>query len=172
MDKEAFKSTADRLREVNDVVKDLDEAIRLEAFALLRPYAAEHPRKVAPTPEDPGQTQTESQGLVSHDEARAFLEEHHSDKPAENVKAIAALFYSRFGAQQFTAQEIVEVAHEAGVTVPSRVDVTLGSVTANKKALFSKVRSGVYKPSVHGEKYFKENFGVIKGTGRRPDLRS
>ncbi len=63
-----------------------------------------------------------------------------------------------------------ELAHEAGVTVSDRVDVTLGNARVSKKPLFQKVRSGVYRPTVYGEKYFKEEVGVSKGTAHRPEL--
>lgn len=172
MKADAFEAAVERLRTVNEVIQQLDESIRLAAFEILRPYVEGGPGQ-APRPKTearPDQKEREevSTGDIS-DGLREFLAEHHSDKPAENVKAIAAFFYSRYGTEPLAAQEVVNAAHEAGITIPNRVDVTLGSLKVNKKPLFSKLRSGVYKPTVHGEKYFKETYDVKKGTKRRAD---
>lgn len=178
MDSDTFHTAADRLKEINEVIAKLDESIRPAAFAVLRPYVdgraspagpGNHDRGVGDADENAG---VASDLLVDREMVRDFLGEHQSDKPAENVKAIAALVYSRLGNSEFTVQEVREIAHETGVTVPDRVDVTLGTARVNKKPLFQKVRAGVYRPTVHGEKLFKETFEVTKGSGRRPELRS
>jgi len=174
VNKSKFEATASRIKEINDVIGALDETIRAAAFAVLRPYADGDVAQgsVVNTEDriDSSSGEDSSALLVEADEARDFLSDHHSDKPAENVKAIAALVYKRFGTSAFTAEEVRNIAHEAGITVPDRVDVTLGGARVEKKALFQKQKSGVYKPTVHGERYFKEKFGVSKGTGRRSDL--
>ena len=178
MESDAFRTTAERLKEVNEVIASLDESIREAAFAVLRPYVDGHSSPDVLSDRNPGRAtndvtvDTDPSLLVDPDSLRTFLAQHHSDKPADNVKAIAAFLYSRFGTTEFTAQEVRDLAHEAGVTVPDRVDVTLGNARVSKKPLFQKIRSGVYRPTVYGEKYFKEDVGVSKGTGRRPDLES
>lgn len=175
MDSDAFRTSADRLKEINEVITQLDESIRPAAFDVLRPYVDGRASPARERDDRQGVSNGDNNVaiandlLVDRDIVREFLGEHHSEKPAENVKAIAGLVYSRYGTSEFTAQEVREVAHEAGVTVPDRVDVTLGTARVNKKPLFQKVRPGVYRPTVHGEKFFKETFKVTKGTGRRPE---
>jgi len=174
MKKDQFEKIAQRLKDINDVVKGLDESIRSDAFAVLRPYAdgaatkdGEGGRRL---PSDNDADLGEDAALIDPDVAAAFLEQHVSDKPADNAKAIAALIYSVYGNADFSVAEVNKIAHEAGLMVPDRVDVTLGGASVDKRALFQKRKSGVYRPTINGRKFFKDEYGVIPGTAKRPDL--
>lgn len=178
MDRHQFEATATRLREVNDILEELDPSIRSEAFTVLRDYVVQD--REAPTdsteeqatPSEQGQVDEGYQYLVPPDDAREFLGEHAGDREADNVKAIAALIYSRYGSASFTPSEVEAIAHEAGITIPDRVDSTLQQSSSAKKKLFSKKKSGVFSPTVHGERFLKREYGVTKGTQKRPDLPS
>lgn len=173
MNKDAFEGVAQRLQEINDVVKGLDESIRSQAFTVLKPYADGATPKVSEgrqrlTPANHVE-QGEDTAHIEPDIATAFLEEHVSEKPSDNAKAIAALIYSVYGNVDFSVAEVNEIAHEAGVMVPDRVDVTLGGASVDKKPLFQKRKSGVYRPTINGRKFFKEEYGVSPGTAKRSD---
>ena len=175
MNKDEFENVAQRLKEINDVVKGLDESIRPQAFTVLKPYVDARPTNVheggrRPSIEN-GVDLGEHELLVDPDVAATFLEEHMSEKPSDNVKAIGALIYSVYGNCDFTTSEVNEIAHEVGVEVPDRVDVTLSGASVDKRNLFQKRRSGVYRPTANGRKFFKDEYGVSSpGTAKRPGL--
>ena len=168
MEKGDFDQTVKMLREINGIITELDPAIREQAFDLLRPYVDSKAAKITPKPTDSDETNggstSEGYPLISEENAASFLSEHAVGKPSDNVKAIGALIFSEFGSSQFTPADVNGIADEMGVMVPDRVDVTLQGAAHNKNRLFTKVRSGVYKPTIHGQKYFQEFYGVAKGT--------
>ena len=173
MDNQEFEDVVQRLKAISDVIASLDESIRVQAFAVLKPYADGTPTKVragAETPPQNGSDGVSRDVLVDPEVAAAFMEQHVSDKPSDNVKAIAALIYSIYGNVEFSTAEVNEIAHEVGMTVPDRVDVTLSGASVDKRALFQKRRSGVYRPTVHGRTFFKDVYGVTQGTAKRPEL--
>lgn len=174
MNKDEFENVAQRLKEINDVVKGLDESIRPSAFAVLETYATGDTWKVDERPKAPGkkvkENREKTEPLVDSDDAGSFIEKHLSDKAADNVKALAAYIYSVYGNVDFKATEIAEIAHEVGVPVPDRVDVTLGHASVDKKSLFQKRRPGVYRPTANGRKFFKDEYSVTPGTAKRPEM--
>jgi len=56
-----------------------------------------------------------------------------------------------------------------GLTVPQRLDKTLLNAKEKGKALFTRAGRGQFKPTVHGEKYLKEQYSVTKGTQKKPE---
>lgn len=118
-----FEETVRRLREVNDIISGLDAAIRAAAFELLRPYVEGVESDV---PGGNGPTATTGSavdgGVDSNSESeslREFLAKHRSDKPSENVFALAAFKYSRDGLAPFKARELQEVGTQGGCRRPS-----------------------------------------------------
>lgn len=173
MEKNDFDQIVTKLHEINGVIKELDPAIREQAFDLLLSYVDAKGAKITRKPKDSDETNgsatTEDQPLISEEKAATFLSEYAVGKPADNVKAIGALIFSEYGSSQFTPADVNRIADETGVMVPDRVDVTLQGASHNKNRLFTKVRSGVYKPTIHGQKYFQEFYGVTKGTRKMSD---
>lgn len=101
------------------------------------------------------------------DEAvRAFLAKQDEKKPSDNVYSIVAWLYSQYGIEPFSTSEINDIANNAGVTVPTRVDKTLAAMTKDNKPLVSKT-GRTWRVTVHGETYFKTNYHVTKGTNHR-----
>ena len=165
-----FEETVRRLREVNEIISSLDAAIRAAAFELLRPYVEGAESDVPGN----GPTATTGRavdgGVDSNSESeslREFLAKHRSDKPSENVFALAAFKYSRDGLAPFKAREIQEMADNAVVAVPARIHRTLEAAYKAGKPQFRRVGRGLFKPTVSGERYLQKEFGVKKGRRRR-----
>jgi hypothetical protein len=64
-------------------------------------------------------------------------------------------------------EEVKAVATNVGITIPDRVDMTLGNAAEDGKQLFTRVARGKFKPTVHGESYLKSTYEVKKGTKTR-----
>lgn len=165
MDESSFKNRAKRLKEVNEIVKDLVPEIRQGAFDLLKAYvgpavpASSH--RENPSKED----DPPAAGLDAGD---FFLKFDH-EKPADNAKLIAAYHYSKFGTAPFSVDEIKDLAAEVGITIPERPDMTFLDSRRNGKNLFKRAGRGKFRPTVHGEKYLRESYDVAKGTQRKSE---
>src|SRR5438132_4946013 len=60
------------------------------------------------------------------DETREeFFSAHNHDDPSDNVRLIAAYLYREYGTAPFTVKELEKLADNIGVTVPTRIDMTL-----------------------------------------------
>ena len=163
MDEATFKERVKRLNEINKVVEKLDPAIREQAFALLESYVGTG--KVTHGRESGGESEPE---LADEDADLAdFVGKLEGADPADTVKALAAFLYKRHGKAPFTAKEINELANEAGLTVPDRVDATLRAAKDKGKALFRKAGKG-FTPTVQGEAFFKDTYKIKKGKLPKP----
>lgn len=160
MKKELLKQMASRLGEVNDIIKKLDPTIREASFNLLAWYVTDG--KTQPPPQKP-----EDNASDEISDSDFFIKFDHQ-KPSDNVLLIAAHFYSQFGAVAISADEIRSKADEVGVTAPARPDMTLNNARRDGKLLFTRMARGLFKPTVHGEKFFKETYSVRKGTKQKP----
>lgn len=161
MEESAFRECVKRLQEVDEVIKKLDPAIRHDAFLLLAKYVE---KKSASA----GESVNEDKASNTVVDPTQFLAKFAHDKPSDNVKLIAACFYSQFGKAPFTVHEVKSTAEEAGLTIPDDPAATLRMSTKEKKKLFRKTSSGAFAPTVHGEKFFKETYEVTKGTRKKP----
>ena len=169
VDKKAFSDVVSRLKEIGDVVKELPAEMRTSAFELLKPYArgdvAAPVAAAKVAAKSPGQD-AEVAAAASADQ-ETFFQSHHHDKPSQNVYLIAADFYREYGCEPFTVKDVKDVADKVGVTVPNRIDMTLGGAKDSGKSLFRSVGRGLFAPTVHGEAYLKTTYGVKKGTKQR-----
>lgn len=163
MDKTEFGERVLRLQEVGKAIDKLPTEIRGEAFDLLKGYVSGRntPDSVAEQNEDEG-------GCHPGDDTSLFSRFDH-DKPSDNVRLIAALFFQRYGAEAFSVDDVTGTAAEAGITVPTRTDMTLRQAQENGKHLFVSAGNGKFKPTVHGESYLRDAYGVKKGTNRREE---
>ncbi|KJC52112.1 hypothetical protein [Bradyrhizobium sp. LTSP857] len=168
MNKEEFEERASRLQEIGQIIEKLPIEIRGDAFGLLKAYAT----KNASSGNDPSQAE---QYIASDDNGDAdsnsseggLFSKHTHDKPADNVRLAAAHLFEQYGSEPFTAAEIESVATDAGITVPSRIDMTLRVAKDDGKQLFMSAGRGKFKPTVHGEIYLKNTYKVKKGTNTR-----
>lgn len=163
MDESAFKERAKRLQAVNQIISQLDPAIRQSAFLLLQEYItstqADGPRK--------DKKQLTRRPDIPDDKEKFFSRFDH-DKPSENVLLVAAYYYSQYGAINISQADVKKIADETGLTTPERIDKTIEMAKRKKKNLFRKVVKGEFRPTVHGELYFKETYSVSKGNRTKP----
>jgi len=163
MDNSEFQQRVKRLKEVNDVIKDLDPAIKEGALPLLADYVIGRP--IAPKVEqqsDDGSRRSPGKG------AGEFFARFPEGKPSDNAISIAAYVYSQYGAEPFKIDDIRETAKSVGLTIPSSLDMTFKQAQRRGKLLFQHTGRSEFKPTVSGEIHFKETYQVPKGTKRRP----
>jgi hypothetical protein len=158
-----FNEVVARLKEVNDVVSKLDESIRAEGFALLRPYIVGAGSKSVQT----GNTEPDATPPADTTDAEAFFTAHPEGKPSDNLVLSAAYLYSQYGTEPFSLDDLRDIAHNTGLTIPASPIMTL-KAKRKGKALFQRIGQNKYRPTVHGEAYFKATLGVQKGTKKRP----
>lgn len=97
-----------------------------------------------------------------------FFEALKNGKPSENALAAAAYYYSQYGSAEFSVDEMRDLADDVGVTVPERLDMTYLSATREGNRLFRRGGRGAFRPTVHGEAFFKQTYNVRKGTSQKP----
>jgi hypothetical protein len=97
----------------------------------------------------------------------AFFTKFNHDKPSDNVFLITAYHYSQFGKEPISRKDIQQIADDVGVTVPERPDMTLNQATRDGKNMFTQTNRGLFKPTVHGEKYLKETYSIVKGNKKK-----
>lgn len=163
MDSAAFQERVKRLKEVNEVIKDLDPAIREGALPLLAEYVTGHPAvEGAEKQTDNGNSGATLGG------AAEFFAKFQEGKPSDNAISIAAYVYSQYGTEPFKLEEISEIARSVGLTIPTSPNMTFNAAQREGKLLFQHSGRGEFKPTVHGELYFKKTYEVAKGTKKRP----
>lgn len=164
MDEKIFNERASRLEEVGKVISALPPEIRLEAFGLLKMYVTKNAATDgAPDAEGGGGSEDDVDSIGSG----GLFAKYIHDKPADNVRLAVAHLFEKFGSDPFTAAEIETLAADVGITVPSRIDMTLRTATDDGKQLFVSAGRGKFKPTVHGELYLKKTYQVKKGNMAR-----
>ncbi len=164
MDKDKFAERLAMLQQVADVLNKLPPEVRAAAFSVLEPYIKGAPA-IPPTPAHTEQTEQEEEPDAGSD---ALFTKHDHSKPADNVKLIAAHLYQQYGTEPFSVDEVRSTANRVGLTIPARPDATLSAMKVDGKALFNSAGRGKYRPTVHGEAYFRGTYAVRKGSKRRP----
>jgi hypothetical protein len=156
-----------RMKEVEQDLLNLDPSVRGEAFAMLRSYilTGQLDGDEALTPESESPSNRE---VVTPTDLEEFLKRHESEKEHENVLAGAAFWYGQYGRAAFSSSDIQRMADRAGITVPMRIDKTLGQMKRDGRPLFKKM-GRKFVPTTHGEKYLKKTYGVRKGVGSPPE---
>jgi len=163
MDEKEFKRRVEQLEKIGNILEKLPAEIRSDAFNFLKDAIAER-SSISSAKNVPGKTKAES--IESTEEE--FFRKFDLKKPADNANLIAAYFYREYGTEPFTAEEVRQKASEIGITIPTRPDNTFRYATEKTKKLFALAGKGTFKPTVHGEAYLKETYGVNKGTKKRP----
>lgn len=169
MDEETFKEKTALLLEIGSVVAKLPPEIRSQAFDLLKGYVSAHERSSRDSEAGKSRPRDDDALNGGIDDKEQFFTSFEHDKPADNVKLVIAYLFSQFGSQPFKAEEVQGMADEVGVTVPSRIDMTIRMATADGKRLFASAGRGLFKPTVHGEAYLKEQYKIKKGTRQKPE---
>jgi hypothetical protein len=165
MENSTFQERVKRLKEVNEVIAKLDPAIREKAFSLFAEYVngqrykSESVHQAAASSGEPDASESPMTELFAR---------YPDGKPSDNAILIAASLYSQYGAQPFRLDEMRGIAEAVGVTIPASLDMTLKQAQRDGKALFQHTGRSEFKPTVHGELYFKKTYQVTKGTKPRP----
>src|SRR5436190_11698129 len=68
---------------------------------------------------------TDDDGADAQVDMARFFERDGKLKPSENAFLCSAYHYSLYGRAAFSLEELREIAKEAGVVIPDRVDMTL-----------------------------------------------
>lgn len=111
-------------------------------------------------------SETQAQGL-DLSQAEEFFTSHQAEKPHENARLAAAYHYSLYGSSPFSLDDIRSIGEHVGLTLPERIDMTLGSAKTGGKSLFKSAGRGHLQPTVHGEAHMKTEYNVKKGTRKR-----
>jgi hypothetical protein len=144
--------------EANKIVTGLDQHVRAEAFRLLIESRA------LVEPSSNGKFNGVRQQIGIEAGATEFFHDRDIRTPADNVIALAAFVYGKYGLNPFSLDDIRELAVAVGLTIPTRVDMTLLTAKREGKALFRRQGHGRFSPTVHGELHFQNQFNVSKGT--------
>lgn len=156
MDKQQFQERVKKLKEINKVIESLDPTIKEAGFELLKSYA---------TGKEAGPSKGGEDELPKDKEA--FFTKFDHDKPADNALLISAYLYSQYGTSPASLKEIKKIADDVGITVPDRIDMTLRQAQKDGKSMFNYGGKDNIRPTVHGEKYFKDTYKVGKGKKKR-----
>ena len=111
-------------------------------------------------------TKTPKKGSPAEEEGSgaSLLERFPDGKPADNVALLTAVHYLKFGSQPFSVSDVKNAADAAGLTVPTRIDMTLTVAGKKGKRFYQKISPGKFRVTVHGETFLKTTYGVKKGT--------
>jgi hypothetical protein len=101
-----------------------------------------------------------------------FFSREDALKPADNAYLCAAYHYARYGPTPFSLQDLREIAGEAGVVIPDRLDMTLKQAGKGGKKLFQSVGKDSYRPTAIAGMTFKERWGVTPGRHSKPGKES
>jgi hypothetical protein len=155
MDSKHFRNLKETIFQINAIVKSVDPSIKTQVFDLLRPLIVS-----ALQPEALGTDDSGPHSGASATRVRDFYTKHNPDKPAKRVRILAAWIYTQKGSSPFSLKEVEDLFDEVGVGRPNRIDMTLKNALEKGKKLFQSSGHGKYRPTVHGENYFKEKLGV------------
>ena len=142
--------------EINKIIIELDPEIRLAAFSLLAPY-------VTVSDSIDAEDKTKRIDASKPQDAESFFARFDTARPADNVALLAAYLYSQHGNVPFSVEDIKTLAGAVGLIVPDRVDMTLRNSQREGKNLFQSTGRGLFRPTVHGELFFKNSYQVAKG---------
>lgn len=164
MDKDKISEVQKKLLEMNKVIIKLDPAIRNAAFEVMVPYYFEEKSAQPPKGEENpkgGKGAASGKTVDTHD-LGSFISGFDHERPKDNVMLLVAWLYSQYGAYSIQAKEMRELAGTCGLVIPNRSDNTMRQAKDKGKSLFSQHGKG-WKPTVSGELYLKNTYGVKKG---------
>jgi hypothetical protein len=162
MNDAVYKERVKRLKEVDEVIKGLDPAIREAGFKLLQNYITGEKLHT----ESGGASNANDNSGNSED---AIFTKFNHDKPSDNVLLIAADHFRQYGSAPFSLEELRTTATANGLTIPNTPNMTLKAAVRQNKKLFATAGRGKFKPTSQGEQYFKETYNVTKGKNKKPE---
>jgi hypothetical protein len=172
LNEDQYKQTVERLRTVNGVIKQLDPALRAEAFEILRPYISQ--TRADEARDEGAARKTTRRRARRNGEAGqqlgidALLDEHAGDVAAQNGFLIAAIFYAQYGKGPYEVKEFRSFADEHRLLFPEQFNNQVGKAKRDGARVFRKVKDG-WQITTHGEKWLGEIYSVSRGTQAKPD---
>jgi hypothetical protein len=170
MDESEYKTTVERLQAVDGVIKDLDPAVRAEAFAILKPYVTGTAADESDEDEEDGDGGDESTPRPRKRTRKQTLdldqmvEDYASDRPHENALLALAILYSRRGRQPFQLKEIKAIAEdELNLDVPENMSMTFSGLKRKDALLLRHNKSEGWKVTPSGGRWLEETYKVTKG---------
>lgn len=171
MTKKEIEAVKASLLEINEFILKLEPEIRSAAFEFLAEahFGDGLDSKIQGDTEKKSGNTNKNKGAATAntDDLGAFISKFQHDKPADNVMLLAAWLYASYGAYPITAKEIKELGDSCGLITPGRSDNTMRQAKKSGKGLFNQQGKG-WKPTVSGELYFKDTYGVTKGNKPLP----
>lgn len=159
----------EKLLEINELIKQLDESMRTAALEVLLPLyfsgAGELPKKVHRDIQEDGKTSVSEPPDTS--DLGNFIASYETSKPADNVMLLVAWLYSHYGVYPIATKEIQELGDSCGLVIPTRPDNTMRQAKSDGKGLFHQQGKG-WRPTVSGELFLKNKFNVKKGNTPLP----
>jgi hypothetical protein len=163
MDEKSFDQTVERLKKVNEVIAGLDEAIRADAFSVLKPYVTDGGGASAESEDDlDGATANDAGAQKPVTGFDVLIEKHESHKDSENAMLALAIFYGRHGRGPFQLSQIKAVADEFNLTVPKRIDNFFARAKRDGKDVVRKQSDG-WKVVPYGDEWLKTTYNVTRG---------
>jgi hypothetical protein len=106
-----------------------------------------------------------SDTCVAHEDPSlgTFFNREGSLRPAESAQLCAAFHFSLHGNAPFSLAELRDIAREAGVVLPDRLDMTVSQASMKGKKLFQSAGKGLYRPTAAAGLMFAERWGVKPG---------
>jgi len=156
MDKKQFGKVKQSILQINSIVKAVDPIIKTQVFELLKPLIDISGAAAV----SPGKPVVEKRTHQHGQTVREFYSAHNPDKPAKRVRVLTAWLYSQKGNDAFSIDELEQLFDDVGVGRPNRLDMTLKGAFEKGNKLFQSVGGGKFRPTVHGENYFKEKLNV------------
>ena len=166
MSDDQVKELKKKLLEINQIVSELDPAIRVQAFEILAPHYFEERLPKKTIVEKRAEKTEKVEKIPTEDQATFFSDFSHK-KPFENVHLIVAWYFSQFGLFPITTELLRQKAQDVGLTIPERPDTTMRYAKKKGKNLYRQQENG-YLPTVYGEANLKEIYKVSKGTKTLP----
>lgn len=106
---------------------------------------------------------TESGKALASIDLATFFVRDESLKPADNAYLCAAYHFAMYGMTAFSLAELRDIAGEAGVVLPDRLDMTLKQAGKSGRKLFQSAGRDMYKPTATAGVFFKEKWNVTPG---------
>jgi hypothetical protein len=96
-----------------------------------------------------------------------FFNREQDLKPSDNAQLCAAYHFASHGATSFSLDELRQIASEAGVVLPDRLDMTLNKAASKGRKLFQNIGKGTFKPTAAAGVVFKERWGIRPGRAEK-----
>jgi hypothetical protein len=160
-----FQRTVDRLKKVNEVVKELDPAIRGDAFALLVPYVNAAGGELGDDPEKASANKgsgMKAKGSRPLDE-ETLVKEFESEKDHENALLAVAILYGRHGKGPFDLALVRAIADAHKLNIPDRPDKTFKVLKRDGSPVLRKQSDGSWKITQGGKNWLRKAYPVKRG---------